>query len=374
MRRAKIATIIGTRPEVIKLAPVISALNESQGLFEHTLIASGQHREMLDQALAFFNLRPDFELNFDRHDQRLANFAAQALGAFAEQFSRLRPDLVLVQGDTTTSMIASLAAFYQKSRIGHIEAGLRTFDRLSPFPEEINRRITSCIADFHFAPTGRAKENLLKEGVPECKVFVTGNTIVDSMASVRIEGGFDNEKLNSICSGTRRVIFVTAHRRENHGSRLRSICKALSLIVDAFVDVELVFPVHLNPDVRREVHQALASIERLHLTDPISYGDSLRMLERCHFVLTDSGGIQEEAPSFKKPVLILRDVTERPELIESGFGKLVGTTAERVYADAARLLNDETIYRSMIATRNPFGDGHAAERIKKVLIEQLCKK
>jgi len=314
---------------------------------------------------------PNIDLELMQPGQGLGQFASRALAALSELFTRLTPDAVLVQGDTTTVMVAALAAFYQGIKVGHVEAGLRSFDRQNPFPEEINRRITGVVADWHFAPTERAAKNLIAEGVPPDNVFVTGNTIVDALRSIRLEDPFENEQLGEVDFGRRRVLLVTAHRRENHGSPLASICGALKTLAERYDDVEVVYPVHLNPNVRGVVRDLLGAVPRVRLVDPLSYSDLLRVMKRCYLILTDSGGIQEEAPSFGKPVLVLREVTERPEAVESGASKIVGTDRERIVCEAARLLDDPAEHERMKAAKNPFGDGHAAERIVQILETRL---
>jgi UDP-N-acetylglucosamine 2-epimerase (non-hydrolysing) len=268
-------------------------------------------------------------------------------------------------------MAAGLAAFYQRLKVGHIEAGLRSFDRQNPFPEEINRRIAACVADFHFAPTENARSNLVREGVRPEAVFVTGNTIVDALKMVKLGATFENKALNRVDFDQFRVLLVTAHRRENHGAPLASICDALVQLIASFEDISIVYPVHLNPNVQGPVRDKLKSVPRVHLTEPLSYGDLLRLMKRCHFILTDSGGIQEEAPSFRKPVLVLRELTERPEVINAGAGKIVGTNVKRIVGEASRLLRDPVAHRVMSAVKNPFGDGRAAERIVRLLAKAL---
>lgn len=371
MTRHHILIIAGTRPEAIKMAPVIRALERRAERFAPTLVTTGQHREMLDQVLAGFGLKPQIDLELMEPAQSLARLTARALTALSDLFKELHPDAVLIQGDTTTAMAAALAAFYQGIRIGHVEAGLRSFNRRSPFPEEMNRRIAGCVADLHFAPTELARRHLLAEGVAAGSVFVTGNTIVDALNSLVLGDEFDDEQLARINYSKRRVLLVTAHRRESFGEPLRAICRALAAIVRQFEDVELIYPVHLNPEVRNLVHAEIGDIERIHLIAPIAYGDLLRVLQRCYLVLTDSGGIQEEAPSFHKPVLVLRDVTERQELIEAQAGRLVGTDTQRILEEASRLLGDDEAYQAMSSVENPFGDGHAAERIAQILEDQL---
>ena len=367
-RRIKVATVMGTRPEAIKLAPVVRALQQESALVEHHLIATGQHREMLAQVCSAFGLRPEIDLELMQADQGLAEFAARAMAATSRVFARVAPDVVLVQGDTTTAMAAAQAAFYGGIRVGHVEAGLRSFNPRSPFPEEMNRKVISAVADLHFAPTARARDNLLREGVSAETVEVTGNTIVDALQSIQLGAPFDDPQLAAVKFASRRVLLVTAHRRENHGAPLRSICSALRALVSRFDDVSVVFPVHLNPNVRRVVRDHLAGLAAVHLVDPVTYPDLLRLLKQCHIVLTDSGGIQEEAPSFRKPVLILREETERPEVVEVGAGRIVGASEDRILFAAIQLLTDPAEYERMSRCENPFGDGRAAQRIAAILI------
>jgi UDP-N-acetylglucosamine 2-epimerase (non-hydrolysing) len=371
MSRRKIVTIVGTRPEVIKMAPVIREIGLRSSIFEHTVVATAQHRQMLDQVLEVFGIKPDIDLGLMQQNQDLAEFASKSLLSLSNLFSELKPNAVLVQGDTTTVMTAALAAFYKSIPVGHVEAGLRSFDRRQPFPEEINRRVAGCLASMHFAPTPRARLNLLREGVPEETIFVTGNTIVDALKSVSVGEAFDDQRLAGLGGSGRRLLLVTAHRRENHGRPLRSICKALKTLTANFDDVEVVYPVHLNPSVGVVVREELGNIDRIHLVDPVSYPDLLRLMKRCYLILTDSGGIQEEAPSFGKPVLVLREVTERPELIEANAGRIVGTDARGIVEATSRLLTNAAEYAAMAAVENPFGDGHAAERIADILAQQL---
>jgi UDP-N-acetylglucosamine 2-epimerase (non-hydrolysing) len=369
MRKHRIVTIVGTRPEIIKMAPVIKEIERRADLFDHTLIATAQHRQLLDQFFSFFSIKPHIDLNLMQQNQSLADFASRSLAVLHDHLGQLRPDAVLIQGDTTTVMTAALAAFYQGIKVGHVEAGLRSFDRRNPFPEEINRRIASCLVDFHFAPTPRARLNLIAEGAREENIFVTGNTVVDALGSISLAGDFENEQLKRVAFD--RSALVTAHRRENHGAPLRSICRALVALAREFDDLEIIFPVHLNHNVAPVVREELGGRERIHLLDPLSYRDLLRVIERCRLILTDSGGIQEEAPSFRKPVLVLRETTERPELIESGAGLLVGTDSARIVKEAARLLKDHDEYDRMASVSNPFGDGRAARRIVDILSERV---
>ncbi|MBU6399197.1 MAG: UDP-N-acetylglucosamine 2-epimerase (non-hydrolyzing) [Verrucomicrobia bacterium] len=367
MHRPKILSIVGTRPEAIKMAPVILELQRAVGRFEHVLVSTAQHRQMLDPVFRAFHLGPALDLNLMQPNQGLADFTARALTTLAHVFAEEAPDAILVQGDTTTVMTAALAAFYQRIPVGHIEAGLRTFDRHQPFPEEVNRRFVSAVGDWHFAPTDRARTNLLREGVPPQFVFVTGNTIVDALRLLPVEGDFETVALRRLPLHGRRLVLVTAHRRENHGAPLQGICQAVRALTEAFPDVAVIYPVHLNPNVQSVVRAELGRCPRVHLTEPLAYPDLLRLMARSHLILTDSGGIQEEAPSFHRPVLILRETTERPEIIEVGAGRLVGTAPNRIVAEAGRLLSDPAEYVRMSHARNPFGDGHAARRIVEIL-------
>jgi UDP-N-acetylglucosamine 2-epimerase (non-hydrolysing) len=369
--RRRVVTIVGTRPEAIKMAPVIRSLADRSAELESFVVATAQHREMLDQALATFGIKPDIDLGLMQPAQGLGDFAARALASVSAMLAELRPDAVLIQGDTTTVMVAALAAFYQRIRVGHVEAGLRSFDRGNPFPEEVDRRLTTTLADVHFAPTAHARANLLREGVPAEDVLVTGNTIVDALMSMPLDDDFEDESLSRVDFERRRVLLVTAHRRENHGAPLRSICQALTTLTGTFEDVEVVYPVHLNPSVAAVVREELENAEKIHLTPPVSYPDLLRLMRRCHFVLTDSGGIQEEAASFAKPVLVLRSVTERPELVDAGGARIVGTDASTIVAAATALLSDDAAYSAMRVARNPFGDGRAAERIVTALVRRF---
>src|SRR5262249_41525839 len=295
----------------------------------------------------------------------------RSLASLSEALGRLKPHAILVQGDTTTVMTAALAAFYLGIRIGHVEAGLRSFDKRRPFPEEVNRRVGSCLADLHFAPTEGARRNLLAEGVPGPTIYVTGNTTVDVLRMIRLDGRVDDRRLNELYLNGNRLVLVTAHRRENHGAPLESICQALKTLASQFDDLEIVYPVHSNPNVSSLAYRELGGLPRIHLINPVSYRDLLKLMDRCYMILTDSGGIQEEAPSFGKPVLILRDVTERPEVVEPGGGRLVGTDARCIVNEARMLLASPDQYRAMSRAKNPFGDGHAAERIVRILSENL---
>jgi UDP-N-acetylglucosamine 2-epimerase (non-hydrolysing) len=325
---------------------------------------------MLDQALQLLEVHPHVDLDLMRADQGLGDYAARALEALTRELATLRPDVVLVQGDTTTAAMAALAAFYEHILVGHVEAGLRSFDRRNPFPEEVNRRVAGVVADLHFAPTTRARENLLDEGCTEDAVFVTGNTIVDALMSIELDESWDDTALDSVDFDSSQVLLVTAHRRESHEEGLDRICAALRQLAGRD-GVTVLYPVHLNPRVRDVVERTLGDVDGVRLTSPMSYRDLLRSLSRCRLVLTDSGGIQEEAPSFHKPVLVLRDVTERPEVIEQGAGLLVGTDTDQIVRETSRLLEDADAYQRMASVENPFGDGKAAARIVDALADTL---
>jgi UDP-N-acetylglucosamine 2-epimerase (non-hydrolysing) len=373
----RVLIIFGTRPEAIKLAPVIRELGK-RSEFDPRVCVTAQHREMLDQVLQLFEIRPDFDLGIMRPDQSLFEVTERALAALEGVLEAERPELVLVQGDTTTAFVGALAGFYRKIRVGHIEAGLRSHDKFAPFPEEMNRRLADELSDLLFAPTEGAKANLLREGFPEERIFVTGNTVIDALlwtverlespeAQARLVRRF--AELGLDLEG-KRLILVTAHRRESFG-RLGEICHALRLIAEHNRDVELVYPVHLNPQVQGPVWRALEGTDRVRLLEPLDYESFVWLMSRAYLILTDSGGIQEEAPSLGKPVLVMRERTERPEALAAGTAKLVGVGRERIFQEAQRLLDEPAEYAKMARAVNPFGDGHAAERIVSILKEQL---
>jgi UDP-N-acetylglucosamine 2-epimerase len=364
-----IAVVVGTRPEAIKMGPLVLALRR-EPRFRPVLVSTAQHSEMLDQALGAFGLKPDIDLGLTRLGNSIESFLGTALEPLGRAFSELKPTLTMVQGDTMSVLAAAQASFFERFPVAHVEAGLRSHDLTRPFPEEATRRLVSVLVSYHFAPTERARANLLNEGVDPARVWVTGNTVVDALRQLRIEHP-QNEIIRGIDFEASRVVLVTAHRRENHGEPLRHICDAVAEIVRRFPDVRVVFPVHANPDVRAAVHAHLGRTEGVHLTPPLSYSDLLYVLRRCTLALTDSGGIQEEAPSFDCPVLILRDVTERPEVVEVGAGRLVGTDRARIVDSVTQLLDDDAAYDAMARAPNPFGDGHAAERIVKIVCESF---
>jgi UDP-N-acetylglucosamine 2-epimerase (non-hydrolysing) len=366
----RVATIFGTRPEIIKLAPVVRRLRDEDAV-EVITVATAQHRDLLDQVLELFKLDVDVDLDLMQDDQALDAFVARALTSVGEVLRDIRPDVVLVQGDTNTAMAAALSAFYAGIPVGHVEAGLRSHNRRHPFPEEVNRRVISTLADLHFAPTEGARANLLAEGVKDESVIVTGNTIVDALQMLDLEGSFEDTALSRLSFDGAPLVLLTAHRRENFGAPLRRVCAAVRCLVEQR-DLTVVYPVHPNPNVRGVVDDELGGHERIHLVPPVGYADMLKLLDRCDIALTDSGGIQEEAPSFGTPVLVLREVTERPEVVECGAGRLVGTDERVIVTEVERLLDDRDHYRTMANARNPFGDGRAAERIVDVLRKRLA--
>jgi len=366
----RVLSIFGTRPEAIKLAPVILELRRHPEDVENLVCVTAQHREMLDQILAWFEITANFDLDLMQPDQGLAQFASRALVAITEVLEHVQPDVVLVQGDTTTVMMAALAAFYKRIPVGHVEAGLRTRDRYNPFPEEINRRVAGVLATYHFAPTERAAAALRAEQVPEDAIYVTGNTVVDALLRtvkrpVNLDLGFDRDN--------RRLILVTAHRRESFGAPFESLCLALRDLAERNPDVEIVYPVHPNPNVRKPVKRILSGQERIHLVEPLRYEQFVHLMNRVYLILTDSGGIQEEAPVLGKPTLVMRNTTERPEAIEAGTARLVGTNRARIVAETERLLSDADVYRAMALAGSPFGDGKAAQRIVKILLETVAQ-
>lgn len=352
-----IAVVVGTRPEAIKMSPVVLKLRELPNRFKTVLISTGQHKEMLDQALADFDLTPDHDLALMTTGQTLAHVTSSVISGFSKLLDQLHPDVVLVQGDTTTAMSCALASFYMRIPVGHVEAGLRTFDRYQPFPEEINRRLITSLATWHYAPTLGAMDRLLREGVAQDDVVRTGNTVVDALLRMA-------EQTKDHPEGIRKpYVLVTAHRRENWGRPLEQICLALRDLVHRNANLQIVYPVHPNPAVRDVVYGILEDEPNVHLMAPVSYRTLVVLMRGCHIVLTDSGGIQEEAPVFGKPVLVLREVTERPEAVEAGTVKVVGTDRQRIVAETERLLTNEEAYAEMAHAMSPYGDGHAADRI-----------
>jgi UDP-N-acetylglucosamine 2-epimerase len=365
----KVLVIFGTRPEAIKLAPVIRALEGEPSLFSVVNCVTGQHREILDEMLRTFDIQPHVDLELMQPRQTLPDLTARAMTRISETLTQVRPDFVLVQGDTTTAMTAALASFYAKIPVGHVEAGLRTTDRFNPFPEEINRRIIGTVADLHFAPTRSAARALLAEGVRPETVFTTGNTVIDAllMTAARLEGGKTARRF-----GTRpKYILVTSHRRESFGAPIRRTCEALRQIVARHRDVGIVFPVHPNPEIRGPVRELLQNVDGVQLVDPLSYLDLVACLNGAHLVVTDSGGIQEEAPALRKPVIVVRETTERPEAVEAGVAKLVGTDVARIVSAVDELLTVPEAYARMARGTDAFGDGHASARIVRTLEAHL---
>jgi len=368
MRKIKVLSIIGTRPEVIKMAPVIRELRNRPAVFESTVIVTGQHREMSEPYMNLFGIKADVDLAIMQKNQTLDSIFVNILTVLPAALAKLEPDIMLVQGDTSSAFAAALAAYHGKIMVGHVEAGLRTGNKYNPFPEEMNRRLVGAVADLHFAPTASARENLLREGVPEEHIFVTGNTVIDALRMVvRDEYAFTHEVLSRIDYAKRRVICVTTHRRESFGEPLKNTLRALKEIVRQHPDVEIVLPVHYNPNVRPYVYEALAGTERIHLIEPLSYEPFVQLMNKSYLIVSDSGGVQEEAPGLGKPVLVLRETTERPEGIEAGTARLVGTDAERIVSAVTELLEDETAYKKMSRAVNPYGDGKAATRIAEVI-------
>lgn len=369
MNLGKVMVVFGTRPEAIKMAPVVKELQKQEDL-QTIVTVTAQHREMLDQVLDLFQIRPDYDLNLMKQHQDLYSITTGVLTGLKEVLETEKPDLLLVHGDTTTTFAAALAAFYQHIPVGHVEAGLRTRNKFNPFPEEINRTLTGSLTDLHFAPTDSARENLIAESTALFRIWVTGNTVIDALLqTIKPDYQFPEEISNIDFS--KRIILVTTHRRENWGDNMRNIYQALMRLVEEFDDVEVVFPVHRNPIVRDLAQEMLGSRPGFHLIDPLEYEPFSHLQNASYLILTDSGGIQEEAPSLGKPVLVLRDYTERPEAVQAGTVKLVGTASERVYSEARLLLADRQEYDKMARAINPYGDGHASKRIVKVIKDFL---
>lgn len=367
MSKIKVMCVFGTRPEGIKMAPVVKELQKREN-FEPIVVITAQHREMLDQVLNLFSIEPDEDLNIMQQGQTLTDITVRAIQGLEPLLIKYRPQVLLVQGDTSTAFVAALAAFYQKVAVGHIEAGLRTDDIYSPFPEEMNRRLITSIATIHFPPTDEAQENLLKCGVSKEKIFLTGNTVVDALMDIsKMEHVALPEKMAREHDSKNRVIFIETHRRENLGEPMENICRALVRLTEQYKDLELVFSVHKNPKVREVVYKYLADRERVILLEPVEYPVMIRLMKESYFIMSDSGGIQEEAPSLGKPVLVLRENTERPEGLRAGTARLVGTDEERVYREAALLLDSKEEYDKMAKAVNPYGDGTAAKQIADTL-------
>lgn len=373
MSKIRVLSIFGTRPEAIKMCPLVKELQKHEEI-ESIVCVTGQHRQMLDQVLDIFQVKPDYDLNLMKERQTLTTITTSVLEGLEELLPKIKPDLVLVHGDTTTSSSAALAAFYQQIPVGHVEAGLRTYDIYSPFPEEMNRKIISQVAELFFAPTENNLNNLSKENIHK-GVSVTGNTVIDAFQYTVKDGyQYKNETLGKIDFSRSRFVLMTAHRRENLGRPLENICRAVKRLVEAHEDIEVVYPVHLNPAVRETVFSILGNIDRVHLIDPIDVEDMHNVMSRSYLVLTDSGGLQEEGPHFGIPVLVLRTETERPEAVDAGTVELAGVEEEDIFRLAERLLTDSEAYAEMARAINPYGDGHASERIAKEILTWWAKK
>jgi len=372
-----ILSVFGTRPETIKMAPIVKELENSKN-FRGIVCVTAQHRHMLDQCLDVFEIKPDYDLDIMQDNQSLFSVTSRALTGLSQVIKETKPDLILVQGDTTTAFVAALAAFYLKIPVGHVEAGLRTCDKYSPFPEEMNRQLTDVITDFYFAPTEWAKKNLLKENVPRGKIFVTGNPVVDALFEVRdrIKTPELEEKFNRefrFLVKNENSILITGHRRESFGEGFKNICRAIYRLAKDFPDYNFIYPVHLNPNVQKPVKEILGQgkLSNIHLIKPLEYLPFVYLMQKAHFILTDSGGIQEEAISLNRPVLVMRDRTERPEGVKTGAVRIVGTNQEAIYRAAKGLLESKAKYKRMINKKNPYGDGQAAKKIAKILAKKL---
>ena len=361
MKKLKVMVVFGTRPEAIKMAPLVLELQKHSDSIETITVVTAQHRQMLDQVLETFSIKPHYDLDIMGQNQSLLDITGKILEKFDSIVKQERPDMILVHGDTTTTFVASLVAFYNQVRIGHVEAGLRTFDKYSPFPEEMNRQMTDNLADLYFAPTSESKENLLKENHPESAIVITGNTAIDAL-KLTVQSDYYHEVLDQLDTD-KKLVLVTMHRRENQGQPMRNVFTALREMVDLHQEIEVVYPVHLSPAVQETANDILAGHDRIHLIEPLDVLDFHNLASRSYFIMTDSGGVQEEAPSLGKPVLVLRDTTERPEGVRAGTLKLVGTDPVRVKEAMAAILTDETLYRQMSQAPNPYGDGRASERI-----------
>ncbi len=374
MSKIKVMTVFGTRPEAIKMAPLVLELEKHPDEIESIVCVTAQHRQMLDQVLEIFGITPDYDLDIMKERQTLVGITSRVLEGLDNVIKGVKPDIVLVHGDTSTSFVGALAAFYNQVAVGHVEAGLRTYDIYSPFPEEMNRQLTGRIAKLHFSPTIKNKNNLLIENIDEDSIYITGNTVIDSLkTTVRKDYEFTDETLKAMDFENKRVIVVTAHRRENLGKPLEDICTAIKTIVDEYKDVEVVYPVHLNPAVRETVFDILGGNDRIHLIDPIDVSELHNAIDRSYMVMTDSGGIQEEAPALAKPVLVLRHETERPEAVEAGTVKLAGVDKDVIISMAKELLDNKEEYSKMAHAANPYGDGEASRRITKAILSFFGK-
>jgi len=373
--KCRVIAVLGTRPEAIKLAVVIQELRRRSEEFETAVVHTGQHRTMLDHALHLFKIKPDFDLDVMRPNQTLNSLTCRVLDTVENACHRFQPHMMLVQGDTTTAFASSLAAYYSKIPVGHIEAGLRSRDIYNPFPEEVNRRLVSVMTEIHFAPTALSRDNLLAEGIPNDKIVITGNTVVDTLRALsHLPHSWEGTPLADVPIDGCRLVLVTSHRRESLGTDQENMCLALRDLVQKYSDIRIIYPVHMNPNVRSTVNNLLKGTERIHLTEPLDYITFVSLLQRCFLVLTDSGGVQEEAPTFRKPVLVLRKVTERPEASQFGLAKIIGMSRENIVSEADHLLNDADAYLDMSQGENPYGDGHGSERIVEAVARWYQKK
>ena len=372
MKKLRVMTVFGTRPEAIKMCPLVLELRKYPDYIEPLVAVTAQHREMLDQVLRLFAIEPEYDLNIMTSGQTLYDITVKALLGLKEVIAKAQPDLVLVHGDTTTTFAGSLSAYYAQIKLGHVEAGLRTGNKFSPYPEEMNRKLTGSLADFHFAPTAVSRENLLKENVPEDSIFVTGNTVIDALnTTVRKDFVFHDPVITNALNSGKRLILMTTHRRENLGEPMRQVYRALKTVLERHPEAAAIFPVHKNPKVREVVQAELAGTDRVYLTEPMDYEPFANLMNHADIVLTDSGGIQEEAPALGKPVLVLRNTTERPEAVTAGTVRLTGAGYEAVKEETCRLLEDAAYYRSMAEAVNPYGDGHACERITGFILNRF---
>lgn len=361
MQKIKVMAIFGTRPEAIKMAPLVLELKKQNVYFETVIVVTAQHREMLDSVLDIFQITPDYDLNIMKRKQTLSGITSSVILDLDAVLEKEQPQIVLVHGDTTTTFAAALSAFYHQIAVGHVEAGLRTWKKYSPWPEEMNRQMTDNLADLYFAPTAQSRANLLKENHPQQNIFVTGNTAIDALAQT-VQADYHHQVLDLI-DPQKRIILVTMHRRESQGEPMRQVFRAIRDVVQAYSDVEVIYPVHLNPVVQKTAQEILGKQKRIHLIEPLDVLDFHNLIDRSYFIMSDSGGVQEEAPALKKPVLVLRDTTERPEGVQAGTLKLVGTHYDRVKKEMEQLLNDPKEYQSMAQAKNPYGDGQASQRI-----------
>lgn len=374
MNKVKVMTVFGTRPEAIKMAPLVKELEKHGDEITSIVCVTAQHRQMLDQVLEIFDIKPDYDLNIMKQRQTLVEIVSHSMEGLDRVMKEAKPDIVLVHGDTSTTFVGSLAAFYNQIAVGHVEAGLRTYDKYSPFPEEINRRLTGVIADMHFAPTERNRQNLLRENINPKDIYITGNTVIDALkTTVREDYEFKDETLRSMHWDSKRVIVMTAHRRENLGQPLRNICMAVRELVEKFEDIEVVYPVHMNPAVREVAYEILGDLDRVKLIEPVNADELHNAIKRGYLVLTDSGGLQEEAPSLGKPVLVLRNETERPEAVDAGTVKIAGVDKDTIVKMAQELLTDENAYHQMARAVNPYGDGLASKRIVEAILNCFQK-